>query len=132
MNNLIKFAFLGIVATPLSVSAAVDLSPNAPDAKIATSKQYVDSGLGKKANKTDVASALALKADIEDLAGYATQVWIEQQGFLTTTGTGGLATQTDLTGKQDSLTCQNGEVMYFNGNGTYECRTLAVGEYIGE
>lgn len=116
-------------ATVVGVAnAAVDLSPNAPDAKIATSKQYVDSGLSKKANKTDL-TALGTRVDTlgntvnslnTDLNDMATQTWVNTQ----------LGT-VNVSGKQDTITCTSG-VLVFTGAGTYECRALATGEYSGD
>lgn len=165
MRKISGLALILAIVLPVAANAAPG------DDKRVTSKEYVDSGLTKKANKTDVATALAAKADASALADMATMTWVESEGYLKsadmsdyattaglsaaiaqevsdrntaiTTATTGMATQTwvgaqnyltsaNIDGKQDKLTCQNGEIMYFNGDGTYECLSLVTGEYTGE
>lgn len=86
-----KLALVIGLALPFAGHAA-----NPAENALVTSKYYVDSGLEQKANKTDVATALAGKADAADLAGLATaadiatatadmatQTWVGEQGYLT-------------------------------------------------
>ncbi|MCL2748460.1 MAG: hypothetical protein FWE50_00065 [Alphaproteobacteria bacterium] len=88
LKNLSRFALVAAVTTPFAAAHAI-----LGDDEIVTSKEYVDSGLGKKANKTDVTTSLAGKQN--NITGTANQV-------VMATGTAGVVDYRAITGSVTS------------------------------
>jgi hypothetical protein len=128
-----------LIITSAALIMATNIAIAADASQQITSREYVDSGLSQKANKSQVGNdaltttaqtitaavnelntALDAKLDSTDVAGMATQAWVTSQNYLTTTA---------VDDKQDKLTCTAGQVIQYDSLGAAICADVVAGPY---
>jgi hypothetical protein len=110
----------GLGSAAYTSSSAYDVSGAAATA-LADAKSYADTN--------DADHITTVNATVTGSGNAVTSITADTDGKLTLTKDTTFLTSSDISGKMDKVTCDEGKMLVANSSGGYDCASVASGEY---